>query len=733
MHMRKSPRYERQAEEEPNLFNQADNTQDPSPERERARARIGELRTFLRRNSDLYYISNAPVISDYEYDHLMRELEDLEKAWPEFDSPDSPTHRVGSDLETAPMSGQAPGSGFRQVPHRYPMLSLPNTYSMGEVVEFVERARRTLSRSFTFSCELKFDGTAICLVYRDGVLQRALTRGDGRVGDDVTANVLRISNIPGKLTGRDIPSDFEIRGEILMPFASFDRLNARRSDEGLPLFANPRNAASGSLKLLDSNLVPDRGLWCTLYHVPAQACPFPTHDEALRAAASWGLPVSSERRICSTLAEVQDYISYWDSHRHSLPYPTDGVVIKINELDAQAALGYTAKFPRWAVAYKFQAEDVTTKVLSIDYQVGRTGAVTPVANLEPVLLSGTTVRRATLNNEDQMRILDIRIGDYVHVQKGGEIIPKIVAVEKSLRREDTVVPVFPSACPECGTPLVRDEGQAKSFCPNVYHCPAQIKERILHFMGRKAMDIEAGEATASQLYDRGLVRNPSDLYSLTEEQLLTLDKWAEKSARNFIASVRESVNVPFQRVLFAVGIRYVGETTAKTLAEHFGSMDALRSASREEILSCPDVGEVIAGSILSFFADEANVREVERLRDAGLRMGIDPGESLPAGAASPLSGMTFVVSGTFTLDGQPVSRDSVKATIERYGGKNSSSLSSKTTYLLAGGKPGPEKMKKASSLGISVIDYPTFLSMLPGGEEGGGQGDEAPGSLFPDM
>ena len=485
-------------------------------DRNQAEKRILELREILWINSRRYYVDNAPTMSDFEYDHLMRELEDLEAEYPDLRSPDSPTQKVGSDLD----------KGFAQYPHRYPMLSLGNTYNIGEIEDFVRRAEKELGEAkFTYSCELKFDGTAICLTYRNGKLFRALTRGDGVVGDDVTANVRMIGNIPLSLKGSGWPEEFEIRGEILMPYESFDRLNKERLDNEDQPFANPRNAASGSLKLQDPKEVAKRGLMCTLYHIPAQSVAFATHSEALDAAASWGLPVSSERRVVTGIDGIEEYISYWDKQRRFLPFATDGIVIKINELDYQNTLGYTAKSPRWAVAFKFQAEEALTRLVSIDYQVGRTGAVTPVANLSPVQLAGTVVKRATLNNEDFMSQMDIRVGDWVKVIKGGEIIPKIIDVDLSRRPEDSVKPAFPSVCPDCGTPLVKDSDEAKWFCPNIDGCPTQIKGRLVHFLGRKAMNILAGDATVDQMYILGLVKTPADFYSLTKAQLMMLEGW----------------------------------------------------------------------------------------------------------------------------------------------------------------------------------------------------------------
>ena len=677
-------------------------------DRNEARKRIEELREVIRDNSRRYYVDNAPVISDYDFDHLMYELEDLEKAFPDLVTPDSPTQRVGSDLEAQGAGENAePGvrREFAQYPHRFPMLSLGNTYSIEEVEAFAQRADKALETSFTYCCELKFDGTAICLEYRDGRLFRALTRGDGVVGDDVTENVRRISNVPQQLHG-DYPADFEIRGEILMPYEAFDRLNRERSAQEEAPFANPRNAASGSLKLLDPEEVAHRGLWCTLYHIPAESLSFETHDQALRAAESWGLPVSDKRRICHDINEIEDYIKEWDTARKALPYATDGIVIKINESAFQRTLGFTAKSPRWAVAYKFKAEQALTRVLSIDYQVGRTGAVTPVANLEPVLLSGTVVKRATLNNADQMALLDIRVGDSVYVEKGGEIIPKITSVELSRRPEGAVRPEFPALCPDCGTPLVREEDEAKWFCPNTDGCPTQIQGRILHFVSRKAMNILAGEATVEQLYRLDMVRTPADLYDLTKGRLLMLEGWKDRSAERFLESLRASRGVGFERVLFALGIRYVGESTAKEIARHFGSIDAVAAASKEELLAVQDVGEVIAQSVVGFFADPRHVTEIQRLKAAGLQMSIEGKEA--AAGSDALAGMTIVVSGNFSI-----SRDEMKALIERHGGRNSGSVSGKTSFLLAGEKPGPEKLRKCADLGVKVLSEAEFFSMLP--------------------
>lgn len=674
-------------------------------DRNKAEIRINELRSILDNANRMYYVENAPVMSDYDFDMLLKELEALEKEYPELASYDSPTRKVGSDLRKE----------FSQFPHRYPMLSLGNTYDMTELEAFADRVVKGIGNSFTYSCELKFDGTAICLTYRNGYLFRALTRGDGTVGDDVTENVRRISNIPQRLktpagflhsdSGKQPwPEEFEIRGEIYMPWSAFDRLNAEREANEEQPFANPRNAASGSLKLLDSNEVANRGLECTLYHMLGEELPFETHEQALASAKEWGLPVSDHRRIFHSTAEVEDYIKHWDIERRNLPFATDGIVIKVNELAYQEELGYTAKFPRWAVAYKFKAEQALTKLLSIDYQVGRTGAVTPVANLEPVQLSGTVVKRASLHNSEQMQLLDIRIGDYVYVEKGGEIIPKITAVELSQRSADVILPHFPEMCPDCGSILIKDEQEAKSFCPNQTGCPTQIKGRLVHFLSRKAMNVIAGDATVEQMYNQSLVWNVADFYELRKEHLLMLEGWKDRAAERFLKSIEESRKVPFERVLYALGIRHVGESTAKSVARHFGNIDAIAAASVEDLLKVDDVGQVIAESIHDFFAFEDNKVIVARLKDAGLRFETE--ENIKA-ESDVLSGMTIVVSGNFS-----VSRDEIKGLIAVHGGKSSGSISGKTTYLLAGEKAGPEKLKKAEALGVKVIGENEFRNMI---------------------
>ncbi len=679
-------------------------------DRQQAENRIKELRKILWENSRKYYVDNAPAISDYEYDHLMYELADLEKEYPDLVTPDSPTRKVGSDLENSDENGRTLVTArkeFAQYEHKYPMLSLANTYNIGEIEDFVTRASKAISKPFTYSCELKFDGTAICLTYRDGKLFRALTRGDGVIGDDVTDNVRHISNIPVTLKGSGYPEEFEIRGEILMPYKAFDTLNEERLRNEDQPFANPRNAASGSLKLLDPKEVGRRGLWCTLYHIPSPNVTFATHDEAMKAAESWGLPVSDKRKICHNINEIEEYINYWDKERKFLPYATDGIVIKINELAYQTELGYTAKFPRWAVAYKFKAEQALTQIKSIDYQVGRTGAVTPVANLDPVQLSGTVVKRATLNNADMMAQMDIRVGDFVYVEKGGEIIPKITGVELSKRGKDAKKPDFPTICPDCGTTLVKEDDEAKWFCPNIEGCPTQIKGRLLHFLSRKAMNVIAGDATVDQLYNLGLIRTPADFYDLKKSDLLHLEGWKERSAQRFLDSLKNSLKVSFDHVLFALGIRYVGESTAKEIAQHFGNIDNIEKADVTQLLEVQDVGEVIAESVYNFFQNEKHRLEIQRLKADGLKMSMEaPAQNLSAA----LTGKTIVISGNFSI-----SRDEMKELIALHGGKNSGSLSGKTSYLLAGSKPGPEKMKKAEQLGIPVINEEEFRSMLPDG------------------
>ncbi len=661
--------------------------------------KINELRRELNSHNHKYYVENAPTISDFEYDQMLRQLQDLEALNPEFYDPNSPTMRVGSDLSNA----------FRTVKHSFPMLSLSNTYSIEELGEWVSKIEAEIDDA-EFVCELKFDGTAISLCYENGRLLRAVTRGDGEQGDEVTENVRTIRSVPLVLQGNDYPSYFEIRGEIFMPYQSFDRLNIEREQQGEALFANPRNAAAGTLKQQQSQVVARRGLDCTLYQLAGDNLPFKSHAESLDAAHCWGFKVSQHTALCNNLEQIKEFIHHWDNERHQLPFPTDGIVIKLNRYADRRVLGSTAKAPKWAVAYKFKAEQALTRLLKVTYQVGRTGAITPVANLEPVLLAGTTVKRATLHNADQIAALDLREGDMVYVEKGGEIIPKITGVELSQRQADSAPLQYITHCPECGAELVRYEGEAKHYCPNQSHCRPQIVGRILHFIRRKAMNIESlGEETVELMFNNDLVSNFADLYDLRSEQIATLPRLGEKSARNIIQSIRSSCELPFHRVLFALGIRFVGETTAKYLAAHFGNMDAVMQADKEQLLQAEEVGDKIAISILDYFADEQNRAIIERLRAAGLQFEAEA-KSLSSVA---LQGSNIVISGTFEIH----SRDELKALIEAHGGKNQAAVSANTTYLLAGAKIGPAKLQKAQKLGVKIISEQEVIAMIEGAEE----------------
>ena len=671
------------------------------------RQRIEELRRQLDYHNHKYYVENAPEISDFDFDAMMRELQELEREHPEYADPASPTLRVGSDL----------GAEFRTVRHRYPMLSLGNTYSLDELHEFLGRIEREAGAT-DYVCELKFDGTAISLTYEHGRLVQALTRGDGVEGDDVTANVRTVRSVPLRLRGEGWPELFEIRGEVLMPYASFDRLNAEREANGEQLFANPRNAAAGTLKQQQSAVVARRGLDCTLYQLTGDDLPFATHWESLEKAREWGFKVSGEARICRSVAEIDAFIAHWDEARRQLPFPTDGVVVKVNDFAVRRQLGFTAKAPKWAVAYKFKAEQALTRLESVSFQVGRTGAVTPVANLDPVLLAGTTVRRATLHNAEQMALLDIRPGDMVYVEKGGEIIPKITGVELSERPADSRPFSYIDRCPECGTPLVRYEGEAKHYCPNQSGCRPQIIGRILHFIRRKAMDIEGlGEETVELLYDNALLHDIADLYDLRAEQLAPLPRLGEKSADNIIRSIRRSAEVPFRRVLFGLGIRFVGETTAKYLAEHFRSLEAVMHASREELVEADEVGGKIADAILEYFADAGNLRIIDRLRRAGVQFEAAAREL----ASESLAGKSLVVSGRFSR-----SRDEMKELIERHGGRNLAAVSGSVDYLVAGEKTGPAKLKKAEKLGIRILSEEEFLRLVAEGPSAADDGTPRP-------
>jgi len=660
------------------------------------RERIETLRRQLEYHNHRYYVDNAPEITDFEFDALMRELQELERAHPEFADPNSPSVRVGSDLSTE----------FRTVKHRFPMLSLGNTYSLDELHEFIDRIEREAGPT-EYVCELKFDGTAISLTYEHGRLLQAVTRGDGTRGDDVTANVRTVRSVPLRLQSDDWPDYFEIRGEILMPYASFDRLNAEREAAGDALFANPRNAAAGTLKQQSSAVVARRGLDCTLYQVAGENLPFASHWESLEKARQWGFKISEYPRICHNTQEIDEFISYWDTARRELPFPTDGIVIKVNDFAVRRRLGFTSKAPKWAVAYKFKAEQALTRLTSVDFQVGRTGAITPVANLEPVLLAGTTVKRATLHNAEQMALLDVRPGDMVYVEKGGEIIPKITGVELSQRPADSQPFDYITVCPECGTPLVRYEDEAKHYCPNQSGCRPQIVGRIIHFIRRKAMNIEGlGEETVELLYENGLLHDISDLYDLQAPQLACLPRLGEKSAENIIRSIRSSVEVPFGRVLFGLGIRFVGEATAKYLAEHFRTLDAVMHASHEELVEADEVGEKIADAIREYFADAENLRIIERLRRAGLKFEAEARER----ASDALEGKSFVISGRFLNH----SRDELKELIELHGGRNLAAVSGAVDYLVAGENMGPAKLKKAEKLGIRIISESDFDAMLGG-------------------
>lgn len=658
---------------------------------------IEALRSELEQHNYNYYVLSAPTISDKEFDEKMKELQDLEAAHPEYYDPNSPTQRVGSDLSKE----------FEQVQHRYPMLSLGNTYSEEEVRDFYERTERSLNEPFEIVAELKYDGTSISLWYEKGRLVRAVTRGDGSKGDDVTANVKTIRSVPLRLRGNDYPEEVEIRGEILLPWAEFDRLNKEREEQEEPLFANPRNAASGTLKQQNPAIVAARKLDAYLYYVLGEHLPADTHYGNLEAARRWGLKIPDVIKVCHNLQDIFDYIHYWDTERKNLPVATDGIVLKVNSLRQQKNLGFTAKSPRWAIAYKFQAERAETRLNSVSFQVGRTGAVTPVANLEPVLLAGTVVKRASLHNADIIESLDLHIGDQVYVEKGGEIIPKIVGVNTEARTMMIGEKVrFITRCPECKTPLVRPEGEAAHYCPNDSGCPPQIKGRIEHFVTRKAMNINIGPETVEDLFNVGLVKNIADLYDLRITDLLTLERWAEKSARNLMNSLRESKAVPFERVLYALGIRYVGETVAKRLASSFHSIDRLMEASFEQLVDVDEIGDRIAQSVVAYFSDAENRQIVERLRAHGLQMEVS--EEVLANRSERLKGLTFVISGTFTQH----SRDEYKAMIEQHGGKNTGSVSGKTSYILAGENMGPAKLEKAAKLGVRIIREDEFLKMI---------------------
>jgi DNA ligase (NAD+) len=659
--------------------------------------RILQLREQLNHHNYLYYVLASPEINDYQYDKLMEELVLLEKQHPENYDPLSPTQRVGNDME----------AGFIQVKHSSPMLSLDNTYTREEITEFESRIRKVIpDETVEYVCELKYDGVSISLKYERGKLVSAVTRGDGEKGDDVTMNVKTIRSIPLQLRGKDFPDQFEIRGEIFLPHKGFEQMNREKAETGEQPFANPRNAASGTLKMRNSALVARRPLDCFLYYLPAENLTFESHFASLTAARNWGFKIPDFIRKCSNLREVFEFIDYWNLEKENLPFDIDGIVIKVNSYRQQQILGYTAKSPRWAIAYKFKAQEAKTKLLSIDYQVGRTGAITPVANLEPVLLAGTTVKRASLHNADQIALLDIRIGDTVVIEKGGEIIPKITEVDMESRPMNSVPVVFISHCPECGTGLIRIEGEAKHFCPNETGCPPQIKGRLAHFVGRKAMDIGLAEATIDQFYNHGLIGDCADFYSLRKDVLIKLERFAERSVENLLNSIEESKNVPFDRVLYAIGIRFVGETVAKKLAFHFRSIDAIAAATKEELIQVGEIGEVIAGSVVQFFSQERNTNMISRLKDAGLQFSIQSGAVIVK--SGKLSSLNFVISGVFKMH----TRDGLQKIIEENGGKNQAAVSSSTNFMLAGEGMGPSKREKAMKLGIPIISEEEFLEML---------------------
>ena len=659
--------------------------------------KIKALRKELEEHNYRYYVLSAPTLSDMEFDKKMRELQDLEEAYPEYKDPDSPTQRVGSDLTKE----------FVQVTHKYPMLSLGNTYSKAEVSDFYNRTVKALNEPFEIVGELKFDGTSISLTYEHGRLIRAVTRGDGTRGDDVTANVRTIRSIPIHLIGDHYPETFEVRGEILLPWKEFDRLNKEREEQEEPLFANPRNAASGTLKQQNAAIVAARKLDAYFYYLLGEQLPEESHYENLQIARTWGFKVSQHIQKCRTLQEIFDFIDHWDTERKNLPVATDGIVLKVNSLRQQRALGYTAKNPRWAIAYKFQAEREETRLNSVSFQVGRTGVITPVANLNPVLLAGTIVKRASLHNADIISGLDLYIGDQVYVEKGGEIIPKIVGVNTDARTASLGEKVsFVHTCPECGTPLIHIEGEAAHYCPNEYECPPQIKGRIEHFVTRKAMNINLGPETIEDMFNAGYIRDAADLYTVKTSDLLRLPGWGEKSANNLMTSIEESKQVPFERVLYGLGIRNVGESVAKRLAYAFHSMENLQRASFEALVALDEIGDKIAQNVIDYFANEKNRLMVNRLKEYGLRMEIS--EEAMASQTQKLEGLTIVISGTFSKH----SRDEYKTLIERNGGKNSSSVSGKTDYILAGDNMGPAKLEKARKLGVKIIHEEEFLEMI---------------------
>lgn len=659
--------------------------------------KIKQLRDQLRRHDHLYYVEAKPQISDFEYDMMLKDLEALEKKYPQFITPESPTQRVGSDIS----------EGFVQVQHQYPMLSLANTYSFDELDDFHNRISKLLDEPWQYTCELKYDGSAIAITYRDGKFLRAVTRGDGVQGDDVTANVRTIRSIPLTLLGDDYPEEFEIRGEVVMPHAVFHRLNQEKEEQGEAPFANPRNVAAGTLKQLNPKVVADRNLDWMPYVLMGEDLPYDTHFDNLRKTKEWGFRIPDNFILAKDIEEVKTFITQWDTQRANLPYDTDGVVVKVNSIAQQETLGFTAKTPRWAIAYKFQAEQASTKLISVQYQVGRTGAITPVANLEPVQLAGTTVRRASLHNADQIELLDLRINDTVYVEKGGEIIPKIVGVDLQERPADTEPLTYITRCPECDTELIRVEGEAKHYCPNAEGCPPQIVGRIIHFASRKAMNIDGlGDETVELLFAEGLVHDIADIYSLKFDDVVKLERFAPKSAQNLMDGIENSKKVPFHRVLFGLGIRYVGETTAQALASYFGLLSKLKNANLEQLLQVDDVGDRIAQSVLDFFGNPDNLNLLQRLEDAGLNFKMEPKKEVAEDGK--LKGLSVVISGSFNR----ISRNELKDLVVEQGGKNVSSVSSKTDLIIAGENMGPAKLERANELGIKIINEDEFFHLL---------------------
>ena len=661
-----------------------------------AKDRIARLRKEINDHNERYYLLNKPVISDFEYDLLMNELETLEKKYPEFATDDSPSKTVGTDISRE----------FMQFEHQYPMLSLGNTYNEEELRDFDNRVIKGVGGPAEYVCELKFDGASISLIYNQGRLVRALTRGDGSRGDEVTLNIKTINSIPHIISSDECPQEFVARGEVLMTRQVFNRLNEERARIDGQLFANPRNAAAGTLKLLDPRIVASRSLDCFIYSILGEDLHFDSHYENLMEARSWGFNIAQSIAVCKDITEVISFIDHWEDARKELPYDIDGVVIKVNSLDYQDMLGFTAKSPRWAIAYKFKAEQASTQLISIDFQVGRTGAITPVANLKPVILAGTTVKRASLHNADQIDLLDLHLPDIVYVEKGGEIIPKIVGVDLSMREAGSKKALFINECPECGTPLVKNKGEANHFCPNYLHCPPQIKGRIEHFIARKAMNIDGlGEETVDLLFSKGLIKNVADLYILTKDDLLKLERFGDKSSTNIIESIANSLKIPYHRVLFALGIRHVGETVARTIAKFFPSIDELMAAGEDKLTEVREIGPKIAGSITDYFSDEENLEIIARLKSYGIKFSSEISDT---GRSGKLEGMNIVISGTFSS----FTREEYKELIEKSGGKVSTSISSNTSYILAGENMGPSKRQKAEELGISIVSEPDFLKSI---------------------